>query len=240
MKTPYLSLILPAHNEEQRLSTCLEGLADFLGKQDYSSEILVVENASSDKTLAIATGYTHRMKNLHIIHLDDRGKGLAVQTGMLAAKGEYRFFADVDFSMPVEKINRFFPPIVPDAQITIASREALGAVRYDEPPFRHFTGRIFNSLVKITVLHDLQDTQCGFKCFRHDIAEELFSRQTITGWSFDAEILFIAVKRKYRILEIPIPWYFNPDSKVRLWTDSFQMAKDILTIRHNARIGKYD
>jgi len=239
VKNPFLSLILPAHNEEQRLSNCLQNLAGFLQKQDYSSEILVVENASSDRTLKVASGFAHRIKNLRIIHLEDRGKGLAVQTGMLAAEGEFRFFADVDFSMPVEEINRFFPPVVPKAQITIASREAPGAVRYNEPAFRHFTGRVFNSLVRMSVVPGLQDTQCGFKCFRHDIAEQLFSRQTITGWSFDAEILFIASKRKYKILEIPIPWYFNPESKVRLFNDSFQMAIDILTIHHNDQLGKY-
>jgi len=239
VKNPFLSLILPAHNEEQRLSSCLENVADFLGKQDYFSEVLVVENASSDKTLEIARGYAKDIKNLRLIHLDERGKGLAVQTGMLAAKGEYRFFADVDFSMPIDEINRFFPPVVPNAQITIASREGPGAVRYGEPAFRHFTGRVFNSLVKFTIVPGLQDTQCGFKCFRHDIAEEIFSRQTMTGWSFDAEVLFIAIKRKYKVLEIPIPWYFNPDSKVRLFKDSVLMALDILTIHHNDQLGKY-
>jgi dolichyl-phosphate beta-glucosyltransferase len=239
MKNPYLSLILPAHNEEQRIISCLEKVNDFLGKQDYSSEVLVVENASADRTLEIAKSFSRQMKNLQIIHLDDRGKGLAVQTGMLAADGEYRFFADVDFSMPVIEINRFFPPLSPNAQITIASREAPGAVRYNEPTFRHFTGRVFNSLVKWAVVPELQDTQCGFKCFRHDIAEDVFCRQTMAGWSFDAEILFIALKKKYEILEIPVPWYFNSDSKVRLFKDSFRMAVDILTIRRNDRLGKY-
>lgn len=239
MKKPFLSLILPAHNEEQRITSCLENVTDFLGKQNYSSEILVIENASVDGTLEIANAFARRKKNLRIIHLTDRGKGLAVQTGMLAAEGEYRFFADVDFSMPVKEINRFFPPVVSNAQITIASREAPGAVRYNEPLFRHFTGRVFNSLVKLSVVPGLQDTQCGFKCFRHDIAEDLFSRQTMTGWSFDAEILFIAIKRKYEILEIPVPWYFNSNSKVRLFKDSFRMASDILEIRRNDRLGKY-
>ncbi len=239
MNNPFLSLILPAHNEEQRIYSCLENVNDFLGKQDYSFEILIVENASVDKTLEIAKGFARRKKKFHVIHLDDRGKGLAVKTGMLAAKGSYRFFADVDFSMPVSEINRFFPPAVPNAQVTIASREAPGAVRYYEPAFRHFTGRVFNSLVKLSVVPELQDTQCGFKCFRHDIAEDIFSRQTMTGWSFDAEILFIALKKKYEILEIPIPWYFNANSKVRLVKDSFRMASDILAIRHNDRLGKY-
>ena len=239
MKNPYLSLILPAHNEEQRLSECLEKVKEFLGRQEYSSEVLVVENASSDHTLEIAREFATRMKELRVIHLADRGKGLAVKTGMLAASGKYHFFADVDFSMPISEINRFFPPVMADAQITIASREAPGAIRYNEPAYRHFTGRVFNSLVRLSVVPGLQDTQCGFKCFRNDITEEIFSRQTMTGWSFDAEILFIAIKRGYKIVEIPIPWYFNPDSKVRLFKDSLRMALDILSIRRNDRLGKY-
>jgi dolichyl-phosphate beta-glucosyltransferase len=239
VKTPFLSLILPAHNEEDRLSACLDQVSDFLEKQEYSSEVILVENASGDRTLEKAREYARRMKYLRVIHIDDRGKGLAVQTGILSASGKYRFFADVDFSMPIREINRFFPPVVPHAQITIASREVRGAVRYHEPPFRHFTGRVFNLLVKMAAVPGLQDTQCGFKCFRHDIAEDLFQHQTITGWSFDAEILFIAKKRNYEIVEIPVPWYFNPDSKVQLVKDSYRMAIDLLTIHHNDRLGKY-
>jgi dolichyl-phosphate beta-glucosyltransferase len=240
VKTPFLSLILPAHNEEQRLSRCLVQVDKFLREQSYDSEVIVVENGSSDKTLDIGRSFLSRMKNLKIIHLDDRGKGLAVQTGMLSANGEYRFFADVDFSMPVTEINRFIPPILPNAQVTIASREAPGAIRYNEPAYRHFTGRVFNALVRWMAVPSLQDTQCGFKCFRHDIADEVFNRQSMMGWSFDAEILFIAMRRGYTIVEVPIPWYFNSDSKVRLIKDSFRMAKDIASIRRNAEHGLYD
>ncbi len=240
MKTPFLSLILPAHNEEQRLGSCLSQVDAFLRAQRYASEVLVVENGSTDKTLEIARSFLVKMKNLQVIHLDDRGKGLAVQAGMLAANGEYRFFADVDFSMPVTEINRFFPPLQPDAQVTIGSREAKGAIRYNEPAYRHFTGRVFNALVRWMAVPGLQDTQCGFKCFRHDIAEDVFSRQSMMGWSFDAEILFIALRRNYKIVEIPVPWYFNPESKVRLIKDSFRMAKDIASIRQNAKRGMYD
>ncbi len=240
VKTPFLSLILPAHNEEQRLSRCLVQVDDFLCEQCYDSEIIVVENGSSDETLEIGRSFLPKIKNLKVIHLDDRGKGLAVQAGMLAANGEYRFFADVDFSMPVKEINRFFPPCQPDAQVTIGSREAPGAIRYNEPAYRHFTGRVFNALVRWMAVPGLQDTQCGFKCFRHDIAEDVFNRQSMMGWSFDAEILFIALRRGYKIVEVPIPWYFNSDSKVRLVYDSLRMAKDIASIRRNAKLGLYD
>jgi hypothetical protein len=158
---------------------------------------------------------------------------------MLAATGAYRFFADADFSMPVGEISRFLPPAI-DAPIVIASREAPGAVRYHEPGYRHITGRVFNSLIRLLVLHDLDDTQCGFKMFRADAALELFPRQTLMGWSFDVELLYIARRRGYPIHEMGVPWYFNPESKVNVLRDSWRMFSDLIAIRRNGRLGKYD
>jgi hypothetical protein len=157
---------------------------------------------------------------------------------MLAARGEYRIICDVDFSMPVEEINRFIPPTL-SADIAIGSREAPGAIRYNEPAYRHTIGRIFNFMVRMMALPGLQDSQCGFKCFRADVAEKIFPLQTLTGMSFDVEILFIARKFGYRIVEVPIPWYFNADSRVRLVDDSLRMAMDLIQIRRNARHGLY-
>ena len=159
---------------------------------------------------------------------------------MLAAQGEYRFMCDADLSMPIQEVKRFLPPQAVDYDIAIASREAPGAVRYHEPPYRHFIGRVYNRLIRWLVLPGLQDTQCGFKCFRGEVAEDLFRRQTIPGWSFDVEVLFIGRLRGYRIIEIPIPWYFNADSKVRVFRDSFHMGKDLLIMRWNAWRGVYD
>ena len=139
---------------------------------------------------------------------------------MLEAQGEYRIFCDVDFSMPVKEISRFIPPALPDMDVAIASREKNGAVRYNEPAYRHFIGRGFNTLVRWMALPGLQDTQCGFKCFREEVAERIFPLQTIDGWTFDVEVLFIARRMGYRIVEVPIPWYYNADSKVRVFKDS--------------------
>lgn len=238
MSNPYLSIIIPAHNEENRLPETLTEVVQFIQKQTYQAEILVVENASRDNTLKIAQDFAARHNFIQAIHEDLPGKGRAVRTGMLAAKGEYRFFADADLSMPIAEVNRFLPPAV-DAPIAIASREAPGAIRYDEPAYRHVTGRVFNSLIRILVLPKLQDTQCGFKMFRADVAEELFKRQTLMGWSFDVELLYIARLRGLPMLEIPIPWYFNPESKVNVLRDSWRMFRDLLLIRQNGRLGKY-
>ncbi len=240
MTLPFLSIIIPAHNEERRLPQTLEQVLLFASNQTFQTEVLIVENASQDRTLELATEYATRHPNLvKVLHLDLPGKGRAVQLGMNEARGEYRFFADADFSMPVSEITRFLPPMV-EIPIAIASREAPGAVRYNEPPFRHLTGRVFNLLIRKLVLPDLNDTQCGFKMFRADAAGEIFRRQTLMGWSFDVELLVIAGHLKYPILEIPIPWYFNPESKVHVFRDSWRMFLDLLTIRRNGRAGIYD
>ena len=237
---PFLSIVIPAHNEARRLPVTLEQVFSFLDTQPYESEVLVVENGSRDGTYALASSFVGAHKNLHVLQLAESGKGRAVQAGMLAARGEYRFFADADFSMPVSEVTRFIPPALPDMDIAIASRETPGAVRYGEPGYRHLVGRVFNMFVRVMALPHLQDSQCGFKCFRGEVAEALFPLQTLSGWSFDVELLFIARQKGYRIVEIPIAWYFNPDSKVKVVRDSAQMGLDLLNIRLNALRGRYN
>jgi glycosyltransferase involved in cell wall biosynthesis len=235
LQTPFLSVIIPAFNEEQRLPNTLEQVLAHLQDQPYRSEILVIENASQDNTYQVAKQFAqdHNSAELpiQVIREPQRGKGNAVKRGIFAASGEYRFMCDADLSMPVTEINRFFPPELEDFDISIASREAPGAVRYNEPAYRHFVGRIFNTLIRVLALPELNDTQCGFKCFKAAIAEDLFHDLDITGWSFDVEILYLAQRRGHRIVEIPIPWYYNPDSHIRVVKDSFQMAFDIFKIR---------
>jgi len=239
LPTPFLSLIIPAHNEETRLPETLSQVFDFAGKQSYTSEVLVVENGSSDKTYQIAQDFTGRHPSMRLLQNTQKGKGGAVRQGMLAAQGEHRFMCDVDFSMPVNEINCFLPPTLEGYDVAIASREAPGAVRVGEPYYRHFVGRIYNGLIRFLALPGLQDTQCGFKCFRGPVAEDLYKRQTLTGWSFDVEILFIARLLGYKVIEIPIRWYYNPHSKISVVRDSFKMGVDLLTIRLNALRGVY-
>lgn len=236
---PFLSIIIPAHNEESRLSKTLDDILQFTESQSFSSEVIVIENASVDRTLEIAREYARTNPSIRVIHEDRPGKGLAVKTGMLAAGGEYRFICDADLSMPAAEISRFLPPALTGVDIGIASREAPGAVRYNEPPLRHFVGRVFNTMVRIIVLHRLQDTQCGFKCFNRKSAETLFPLQTIHGWTFDVEILAIAQKMGFKIVEVPIPWYYHGDSKVRVLRDSLKMARDLFRIRASVRRRKF-
>lgn len=237
---PFLSIIIPAHNEANRLPDTLEQVFGFLQKQTFTSEVIVVENGSSDKTFEIAQGFAAQHANLRVIQNDWRGKGLAIQRGIKEAQGEFLFLCDADLSMPIAEISKFIPPQLQNVDIAIASREAPGAVRYHEPYYRHLTGRVFNTLIRLLVLPTLQDTQCGFKCIRADVARDIFRYQTLTGWAFDVEMLFIARHHRYQVVEIPIHWYFNADSKISVLRDSLRMFLDLLVIRRNARRGLYD
>ena len=236
----FLSIIIPAHNEESRLPSTLEQVFHFLEGQSFTSEVVVVENGSSDRTYEIAQEFAKHNRNLRVIQNDWRGKGLAIQRGVEEAKGGYIFLCDADLSMPVDEISKFIPPQLQNVDIAIASREAPGAVRYHEPYYRHFTGRVFNTLIRLLVLPTLQDTQCGFKCIRADVARDIFRYQTLTGWAFDVELLYIARHHGYQVVEIPIDWYFNADSKISIFRDSLRMFLDLLLIRRNARRGLYD
>ena len=239
MKRPFLSVIIPACNEESRLPGSLGQVFAFLEKQPYASEVIVVENGSTDRTLQVAQKFAKNFPNLRVFHESQRGKGLAVRRGMWEARGEYCFLCDADLSMPIAEIDRFLPPAC-NCDIAIASREAPGAVRYGEPYYRHLTGRVFNFLIRLLVLPHLEDTQCGFKCFRAAVAEDVFRYQTLLGWAFDVEILYVACRRGYTIHEIGIPWHFNPESKVSVLRDSWRMFLDLLTIRRNAARGVYE
>lgn len=240
MTAPLLSIIIPAYNEEKRLPGTLDTIKAFLDQQNFSAEVLVVENGSNDRTLAMAREFASHNPGFIALHEEQRGKGRAVRAGMLAARGQYRFFGDADLSMPISEIVRFLPPAVSDPQVVIGSREAPGAVRYGEPEMRHLSGRVFNSLVRWIALPGLQDTQCGFKLFRADAAEDVFRRLTIFGWTFDVEALYIARRHGYAITEIGVPWYYNADSKVRMISDAWRMFEDLVRIRRNARRGVYD
>lgn len=240
MTPPFLSIIIPAHNEEIRLPRALRQVFAYLEQQPYSAEVLVIENGSSDRTLEMAHEFASRHTNLMVIHEEQAGKGNAVRRGVLDAHGEYRFICDADLSMPIAELKKFLPPALNDFDVAIASREAPGAVRYNEPTYRHWGGRAINLAIRFLILPGLNDTQCGFKCFRADAAEKIFRQQTLMGWSFDIELLYLARRKGMRIKEIPVQWYFDADSKVRAVRDALRMISDIFRIHINALRGRYD
>jgi len=239
MKKPFLSIIIPAFNEAKRIPETLRKINAYLLQQDFPCEIIVVENGSSDGTYNIVNEMQAEICCLTVLHEDRRGKGWAVQQGMLQAKGDYRFICDADLSMPIEEVANFMPPAQLSAPIAIGSREAPGAVRYNEPEYRHLIRRIFIWLARLFVLPGFNGTQCGFKLFREDAAKDVFPKLTIFGWTFDVEALFIARKLGYKIVEVPIHWHHHPHSTVKVFRDSFRMGLDLIKIRINNLLGKY-
>jgi len=240
VQRPFLSIIIPAYNEESRLPDTLKKVVEFLGAQAYDAEVLVVNNNSTDQTQEIISAYEEQFPFIRGTFEKDSGKGAAVRCGMKEAKGLFLFMADADLSMPIEEVNRFLPPHLDGFQVAIASREAPGAERYDEPVIRHLGGRLMNWLIQLLILPGLNDTQCGFKCFTREAAADLFGHQILNGWSFDIELLYIARQRGYKISEVPIPWIFNQESKVQVVRDALQMLLDIHQIRKNHSQGLYD
>lgn len=237
---PFLSIVIPAHNEEQRLPPSLAKIDAFLSQQAYTYEVIVVENGSKDRTCEVVREFEKTHDYVRLIEVRTRGKGLAVQAGMLAAQGDYRFICDTDLSMPIEEITKFLPPSHTGYDVLIGSREGKGARRIGEPEYRHLMGRVLNGIVKLTAVAEFEDTQCGFKMFTRAAADDLFRVQRMAGIGFDVELIYIARKRGYKIADVPITWYFDPDSRMRLFQDSLKMLFEIWEIRQNWRKGLYE
>ncbi len=236
---PYLSIVIPAYNEEQRLPATLQKIHEFLRQQPYTAEVVVVENGSTDRTTAVVEDFQANHPYVHLLH-SAKGKGSAVQTGMLEGSGQFLLICDADLAMPIEEVSKMLPALQNGYDVVIASREGEGAIRFDEPYYRHLMGRVFNFVVRVLAIPGLQDTQCGFKMFRRAAARDVFARQTMTGWAFDVEVLAIALRRGYRVTEVPIHWYFMSGSKISPLRDTFTMVCEVVKIRGNVRRGLYD
>lgn len=250
MSRPYLSLIIPAYNEAQRISTTLAEVYVYLQSQPYSSEVIVVDDGSSDATGAILAQAQAWFVGLRVIANQHRGKAVAVRTGVLAAAGDYVMFADADLSTPLTEIARPLDALHSRAEVAIGSREGIGAQRIGEPSYRHVMGRGFNWLTGLIVGQPFRDTQCGFKGFRRAVALRLFQQCRLYGddapvlkrsavTAFDVEILFLALLNGYRIEAIPVEWHYRAGSKVNPLADSLHLLCDLVRIRWNAVLGRY-
>ncbi len=246
-RNPYLTIVLPAYNEEKRLPPSLERIAVFLREQPYSAEVLVVENGSTDRTSEAVEQFiaaNHQETDNFVIKLlhSDKGKGNAVRLGAMNGRGRFLLFSDTDLAVPIHEVTRLLPPELEPAGygIAVASREIPGAVRHGEPAYRHLMGRVFNLLVRWIAVPDIHDTQCGFKCFSREAAQAVFPLQRIDGWGFDAELLFIAQRQGIRIDEVPVDWYYGDDSRIQPARDTINMLIDLINIRRNGRAGLYD
>jgi len=231
--------VIPAYNESRRLPRTLPAALEHLKQAPWTWEIRVVDDGSSDDTCAYVESLAATEPGLILQREPHRGKGGAVRAGMLASTAAYRFLCDADFSMPVQEVDRFLPPYLSPYDIAIGTREGPGAHRVGEPESRHLMGRVFNGVIQATLLPGLADSQCGFKCFSGAAADILFPHQTIDGFAFDVEILFLARKLGMNIVEVPITWFYDDVSSVKPIRDTYRMLKEVARIRANHFAGRY-
>lgn len=257
----FLTVIIPAYNEENRLPQSLQKTLDWLKNQPFQAEVLVVDDGSEDGTRTVVEKAIARFgetpseegenrPQLRLIANAHRGKAFAVRTGMLEGQGKYLLFTDADLSTPIEDFDRLLVWLEKDYDIAIGSREGTGARRFNEPYYRHLMGRVFNLLVKTVTFSRFQDTQCGFKAFTRESAQTLFHKVQLYGedspkvrgamvTGFDVEVLFLARKLNYRVREVPVRWFHVSGSKVNPVKDSLRMIGDITKVRLNDWRGKY-
>ena len=239
MVRPFLSVVIPAFNEEARIISTLDEVAGYLSGQSFTWDVVVVDDGSSDGTASLVSDWSKTHEGVRLDTIRHGGKGWAVRHGMLASKGEYRFMCDADLAMHIEQLGEFIERMEEGYDIAIGSRQIAGARRFNEPVARHVMGRIFNWSVHLLAVGAFQDTQCGFKCFRGEVADDLFELQRTRGFGFDVEILYLALKRGLRIVEMPIHWYYQRESKVRPGVDSFLMLMDTIAVRWRDLRGGY-
>ena len=238
---PHLSVVIPMYNEAGRLAKSAPELAGYFKKQPYSYEFVIVDDGSSDGTAALARELFGPGDHVRVVESrPNRGKGHAVKVGMLAARGKIRLFCDADLSTPPDEIERFWPWLEQGYKVVIGSRKMSGAkITRHQPVWRENLGKVFTWLTNQIATKDISDVTCGFKCFTHDAARQLFSRSVIDDWSFDAEVLFLAQRFRYRIKEVPVTWHDTPGTKVRLWQDALRSLRGLMKIRVNAWRGLY-
>ncbi len=243
--TPYLSIVIPAYNEERRLPGTLAAIGAYLANQPFRSEVIVVDDGSSDATAAVAA-----RPDVELIQCDHRGKGFAVRAGALAARGSYVLLCDADLAVPIEEWATFETFFASGYDMVIGSREGLCATREGEPWYRHVMGRVFNGIIRVVAMRGINDTQCGFKALRRPVAQELFRRVRIYGddapivrgaavTAYDVELLFLARKLGYRIAEVPVRWQYGTETKVSPVRDSLRNLRDVLKVRLNDLRGLY-
>ena len=237
---PELSIVIPAFNEELRLPPTLDRIAEYIRASGRTTEVLVVDDGSQDKTGAVARTYQSSIPLLRVIaNGANRGKGFSVRHGMLEARGQIVLFSDADLSAPIEEADKLIAALA-EYDVAIGSR-ALNRelIEVHESPFREFAGIIFNKIVRVVLRLPFVDTQCGFKAFRHDRCLIIFQQQRIERFGFDPEILYLARHHGLRAIEIPVRWSHSPATKINMMRDSVQMFLDVFAIRWNAIRGRY-
>jgi len=238
----FLSVVIPAYNEEHRIGGTLRTILAYLAQQPYTVEIIVVDDGSHDATACIVTSFCGKDPPVHLLQNGrNRGKGFSVRNGFLHACGEYLLFSDADLSTPIEEVEQLFAALREPCDIAIASRGLPGSrIEVHQPWYRENMGRVFNVLVRALAVPGIRDTQCGFKCFTREAALDICQRMTRERFGFDVEMLYLARRLGYRVREVPAVWRNSPQTRVHAVRDSASMAGDLLRIRWNDVRGRYD
>lgn len=241
-KSPEYSVVIPAYNEEDRLAEPLIETLFYLREESDGVEVLVVDDGSRDGTAAVAQDVGDEFPEVRLLRLPaNRGKGFAVRTGVMNSTGQFVLFADADGSTPIRDVERLRKRIDAGADLAIGSRElGDGEVEVETRAYRKLMGRIFHGLVSLLAVGDFEDTQCGFKLLRGPVARDLFGRLRMDGFSFDIELLSLALEKGYRVEEVPVNWSHVPGSRVNLLTDSLCMVRDLFVIRSRLARGAYE
>lgn len=242
MASPQLSIVIPAYNESARIEGTLSRVLSCVEEQGWDAEVLVVDDGSRDNTPQIVEAWMDRYPRLRLIqNRGNRGKGYSVRNGLLQAAGEIVMFTDADLSAPMEEANLLIDAIHNGADVAIGSRwlDRTRQTRH-QPIYRRFFGRCFNAVTRIVMGLPFKDTQCGFKAFRHPAAQIVFRLQRIERWGFDPEILFIARKLGYSIVEVPVTWGHDERSRMSYLKDGMKMLEEMAVIRTNSLAGRYD
>jgi glycosyltransferase involved in cell wall biosynthesis len=241
MSYPQYSIVIPAYNEAARISGALESVVGCIRNRGWSAEVVVVDDGSRDKTAELVRSFAAHAPEVRMLqNPGNRGKGYSVRNGLLHSFGEVVMFTDADLSAPIEEAEDLFAAIAAGADIAIGSRwleRARQTIR--QPLYRQFFGRCFNAVTRVVMGLPYADTQCGFKAFTRTAAQTVFQLQTIERWGFDPEILFIALKRGYRIVEVPVSWAHDERTRISYLKDGMRMLEDIAIVRWNALLGRY-
>ncbi len=237
---PELTIIIPSFNEEMRLPASLESIAAYIRNKRPNTEVLVVDDGSTDRTVAVAESWRDRIPQLRVLsNGTNRGKGFSVRHGSLEAQGEIILFTDADLSSPIEEGEKLLAALQ-SYDVAIGSRAIdRSLIEVHESLFREFAGIVFNRIVRLILRLPIVDTQCGFKAFRRERCRVIFEQQTIERFGFDPELLYLARHHGLSIEEVPVRWAHSPATKVSMMRDSVQMFLDVFVIRWNALQGRY-
>jgi dolichyl-phosphate beta-glucosyltransferase len=241
MPYPTYSIVIPAYNEAGRIPATLEAVVEIVRKNSWSAEVIVVDDGSTDSTADVVRKFAASAPEVRLMqNPGNRGKGYSVRAGLLQALGDVVMFTDADLSAPMEEAQGLFDAIAGGADIAIGSRwleRTRQTIR--QPLYRQFFGRCFNAVTRFVMDLPFADTQCGFKAFTRAAAQTIFQLQTIERWGFDPEILFIALKRGYRIQEVPVSWAHDERTRMSYLKDGIKMLQEIAIVRWNALLGRY-